>query len=172
MKYLYNCVHTVRPLVPRIGIQFISDSPRVENNTVEVDFILTRPTTKVTCQLNKEEQTDCKQSYSIIIMQMETFYLIRLLCFHWSTTQWTASLILNLHPSMCTRLLLCGISRDAVQGQCPFSIKLWVCGTVWTNHSKKENFLRRNCGIVQSRKSEAIFNPVVGFVAYLNIRTL
>lgn len=69
--------HTVRPVVPRIGIQFINDSPRVENDTVEVDFTLTRPTTKVTCQLNKEERTDCKY-YDTVSLADQMVHIDRL----------------------------------------------------------------------------------------------
>ena len=51
---------TVRPTLPRLGIQLINNSPRVQESTVEVDFILTRPASKVTCQLGRRQQQDCK----------------------------------------------------------------------------------------------------------------
>ena len=51
--------------MPRIAIQFINDSPRVEEDSVEIDFVLSRPTTSVTCQLNKREQFNCKYSHDI-----------------------------------------------------------------------------------------------------------
>lgn len=55
-----NSYTAVRPILPKIRIQFINNSPRVEEGTVEADFILTRPASKVTCQLGKGSQEDCK----------------------------------------------------------------------------------------------------------------
>ena len=63
--HMHTHTYAVRPTLPRLGIQLINNSPRVQGNTVEVDFIRTRPASKVTCQLGRRQQQDCKFSSCI-----------------------------------------------------------------------------------------------------------
>ena len=65
--HTHTHTHTVRPSLPRLGIQLINNSPRVQENTVEVDFILTRPASSVSCQLGNEQQQDCTSNCLIIL---------------------------------------------------------------------------------------------------------
>ena len=76
--------NVVSAQVPPLQVSLINDSPRVVNNTVEVDILISRPVQRLVCRLKGVPEKDCEH----VLIHARTFlsrHLAQNLVYHCSS---------------------------------------------------------------------------------------